>query len=107
MNKIIKRMVTLSLATVMIISGSLIAFAYSSSYGSAPLGEGSMDFTVNVNGESAYAGIGTSDTSDSKVEGIAYYRFPEDTRWLYAAADQSAGCGARVVQSACEFYYFQ
>jgi len=76
--------------------------------GSAPLGEGTMWYTIHVDGTSAYAGISTNITSDFSIDGTAYYYDVYGNAHmtsLYGGADQTTDYGVSVNRNSTEMYY--
>ena len=109
MKKKLKKLLTIGLATVMTLSFSMLAFAYSENNGSDSLGEGTMWYHIHVDGTNAYAGVSTNVTSDLFVDGDAHYFSVWDSydhvTYLYGGAEQTTDYGVSASRDGSQMYY--
>lgn len=107
-SKLGKKIVTLGLATVMIFSFSMMAFAYQSDDREEPLGDTYMRGHIDVDGSSAHASMDLGDTGDLSIEGSAdYYNVYEEylSTGILSGAEQTTSCGTTRYYYMSRFVY--
>lgn len=104
----IKKLITFGLATVMVISSSIVAFAYAERDNYFDIGDGQqMTCHIDVDTEDMHASMDIPSVGDLLMDGTAYYYdFGEsNSTAIYAGADQETSYGTSQHRDLCRFYY--